>query len=85
MSQKKYSGLIYDNFLTNKAIELEKLLLDRGKPNLNFHILQLYFTENIAQILMFKIGCIFLDVCKICKNRCIKYQSDFAQLKQALY
>ena len=33
---------------------------------------------------MFKFGCIFLDVCKICKKRCIKYQSGFAQLKQAL-
>ena len=72
--KKKYSDLIYDNFLMNKAIKLEKVSLDRGKTNLNFDILHLYFTENIAQLLMFKIGCIFLDVCKICKNRCIKYQ-----------
>ena len=83
--KRKYSCLIYDNFITNKAIKLEKLSLDRGKTNLNFNILQCHFTENIAQILMFKFGCIFLDVCKICKNRCIKYQSGFAQLKQALY
>ena len=36
--------------------------------NLDFDILQLYFTENATTILLFKIGCIFRDTCEICKT-----------------
>ena len=74
VSQKKYSGLILNNSEASKAITLKYILLDRGKANLDFDILlQLYIYKKLTEILMFKIGSIFLDVSKICEKRRIKY------------
>ena len=28
----------------------------------------MHFTENVTEILVFKIGCIFRDACEICKK-----------------
>ena len=47
--------------------------LDRGKTDLDFDILQLYIAEKFTKKVMFKLGCIFLDVTKISENRRIKY------------
>ena len=59
------------------------------KTNLDFDILQLYFTKKFAEILIFKTGSTtFLDVLKICKKRCIKYNSkfiNFTKIKHALF
>ena len=62
MSQKKYSGLILNNAESSEAITLTFILLDRGKANLDFDILQLYIYKKLTEILMFKCGSIFLDV-----------------------
>jgi hypothetical protein len=71
--KKKYSGLILNNSETSEAIKLTNILLDRGKANLDFEILQLYIYKKLTEILMFKFGSIFLDVSKICEKRRIKY------------
>ena len=41
---KKYSGLTRNDFQTNDAITLKSYALDRGKRNIDFDMLQLYFT-----------------------------------------
>ena len=71
--KKKYSGLILNNSEASEAITLKYILLDRGKANLDFDILQLYIYKKLTEILMFKFGSIFLDVSKICEKRRIKY------------
>ena len=81
MSQKKYSGLIDHNFLTNEAIITRITSLDRRKTNLDFDILQLYIAKKFTKILTFKLGCIFSDVSKISENQHIKYKSPSSQLK----
>jgi hypothetical protein len=68
-----YSGLILNNSESSEAIILKYILLDRGKANLDFDILQLYIYKKLTEILMFKFGSIFLDVSKICEKRRIKY------------
>ena len=72
-SKKKYSGLILNNSEASEAITLKYILLDRGKVNLDFDILQLYIYKKLTEILMFKFGSIFLVVSKICEKRCIEY------------
>jgi hypothetical protein len=73
VSEKKYSGLIHNNSEASEAITLKYILLDGGKANLDFDILQLYIYKKLTEILMFKFGSIFLDVSKICEKRRIKY------------
>ena len=70
---KKYSGLIDHNVLTNEAIITRITSLDRGKTNLDFDILQLYIAKKFTKILTFRLGYIFSDVSKISENRHIKY------------
>jgi hypothetical protein len=57
------------NYLNNseasEAITLKYTLLDRGKANLDFDILQLYIYKKLTEILMFKFDSIFLDVSKV--------------------
>jgi hypothetical protein len=66
--------LILNNSDASEAIALKYILLDRGKANLDFDILQLVvFYKKLTEILMFKFGSIFLDVSKICEKRRIKY------------
>jgi hypothetical protein len=52
VSPKKYSGLIFNNSEASKAITLKYILLDRGKANLDFDILQLYIYKKLTEILM---------------------------------
>ena len=42
--KEEYSGLTRNNFQTGKAITLQSLALEGGKPNLDFDMLQLYLT-----------------------------------------
>ena len=65
--------MILNNSEASEAITLKYILLDRGKANLDFDILQLYIYKKLTEILMFKFGSIFLDVSKICEKRRIKY------------
>jgi hypothetical protein len=65
--------LILNNSDASGAITLKYILLDRGKANLDFDILQLYIYKELTEILMLKFGNLFLDVSKICEKRCIKY------------
>ena len=57
-----YSGLILNNSESSEAIILKYILLDRGKANLDFDILQLHIYKKLTEILMFKFDSIFLDV-----------------------
>ena len=57
---KKYSGLSLDNIKTIEVITLKKILLDRGKGNLYFDILQLYIYKKLTEILLFQFGSIFM-------------------------
>jgi hypothetical protein len=65
--------LILNNSESSEAIILKYILLDRGKANLDFDILQLYIYKKLTEILMFKFDSIFLDVSKIREKRRIKY------------
>jgi hypothetical protein len=65
--------LILNNSEASEAITLKYILLDRGKANLDFDILQLYIYKKLTETLMFKFGSIFLDVSKICEKRRIKH------------
>ena len=65
--------MILNNSEASEAITLKYILLDRGKANLNFEILQLYIYKKLTEILMLKFGSVFLDVSKICEKRRIKY------------
>ena len=68
VSPKKYSGLILNTSEASEAITLKCTLLDRGKANLDFDILQLYIYKKLTEILVFKFCSIFLDVSKICEK-----------------
>ncbi len=59
-TEKKYSGLSLNNFKAIETIILLETLLDRGKANLDFDILQLYIYRKLTEIFMFKFGSIFL-------------------------
>ena len=48
---KKYSGLILNNSEASEAITRKYILLDRGKANLDFDILQLYIYKKLTEIL----------------------------------
>ena len=65
--------MILNNSEASEAITLKYILLDRGKANLDFDILQLYIYKKLTETLMFKFGSIFLDVSKICEKRRIKH------------
>ena len=79
--KKKYSGLIDHNFRTNEAYITRITALDRRKTDLHFDMLQLYIAKKFTKILMLKLSCIFLDMCKINENRHIKFYSLISQLK----
>ena len=69
---KKYSILFHHNVLTNEAVVTRITSLDERKIELDFDVLQFHMAEKLTKILMFKLGCIFLDVSEISENRHVK-------------
>ena len=68
---EKYCGLFLNNPEASEAITLKYILLDRGKANLDFDILQLHIYKKLTNVQICR--SIFLDVSKICEKRRIKY------------
>lgn len=63
--KKKHSGLIQNSFLRSNVIKMKQQLLVWEKANLDFDMLQFYFTYKFMEILLFKISSVSLNVPKI--------------------